>query len=109
MTSLFDAFTLLSETKNNWSPVLEEVVHQVKPQKSVLLPQKATTVQESKPVTPVAVVKTEPSYLEMMGAKRKEIVKVVGYALMILFALTLYTAIDFWLKELVEKYDWSQD
>ena len=50
---------------------------------------------------------SSPSYLDQLGSKRKEVIKVIGYALMILFALTLYTGIDFWLKDLIEVHDLS--
>jgi Ca2+/Na+ antiporter len=48
-----------------------------------------------------------PSYVDLLAGKRREILKVVGSALMILFALALYTGIEFWLKEVVVKHDWS--
>jgi hypothetical protein len=127
MTSLYDAYTLLSENKeqyaednNTWNqqqqiqnsnqiqnsyqqqPIQNSPIEQIVPQKSVML-----VAQETPTVASPTPRPHQPSYIEMMGSKRKEIAKVIGYALMILFALTLYTAIDFWLKELVEKHDWS--
>ena len=122
MTSLYDAYTLLSENKeqyaedwnqiqnsnqqqhiNSHQPIQNSPIEQIVPQKSVML-----VAQETQAVSsPTPPRPHQPSYIEMMGSKRKEIAKVIGYALMILFALTLYTAIDFWLKELVEKHDWS--
>ena len=83
-------------------------------QKSSLLPRPQVQVQvpaqqQQAPQKQQAVVHhhNNPSYFDQLGNKRKEILKVVGYALMILFALTLYTGIDFWLKDLVEKNDLS--
>ena len=118
MTSLYDAYTLLSENKEQYAedwnqiqnsnqqtpqqPIQNSPIEQIVPQKSVML-----VAQEAPTVASPTPRPHQPSYIEMMGSKRKEIAKVIGYALMILFALTLYTAIDFWLKELVEKHDWS--
>ena len=48
-----------------------------------------------------------PSYFDQLGSKRKEMIKVAGYALMILFALALYTGIDFLIKDVIEKNDLS--
>jgi len=63
--------------------------------------------QQQQPVKPAQPVYRSPSYFDQLGAKRKEMIKVIGYALMILFALTLYTGIDFLIKDVIEKNDLS--
>jgi uncharacterized membrane protein YcjF (UPF0283 family) len=66
------------------------------------LPQQMPQPQPQKPQKQL-----QPNYVEQLGSKRKELFKVISYALMILFALALYTAIDFWLKDVIERYDLS--
>jgi len=70
------------------------------------LPKQETFVTETQPVQKQPQQQhTSPTYTEKMGYKRRDMLKVVTYALMILLALSLYSVIEMVIKETVVSYD----
>ena len=51
----------------------------------------------------------EPSYLEKMANKKKEVLKFLQSAMIIVFALALHVVIDFVLKHYLQMYDLSYE
>ena len=147
MTSLYDAYSLLSENKEYydegpggaWAPIAssappaqaqtqaqtqapppppqplkstmlvkqEQAQPQPQPQPRLMILPAPQPAPAPPPPPAAAQQPIGPSYVDLLAGKRREILKVVGSALMILFALALYTGIEFWLKEVVVKHDWS--
>ena len=67
----------------------------------------AQTQAQAQPRTVQAQPSKQVSHIDNLGVKRREMLKVLSYALMILLALAIYTAFEFWLKELIHKNDFS--
>lgn len=84
------------------APVAPLMPQQLLPQVAPVAPQKQQQVRAQQ-----QQAQQQFNYVEQLGSKRKELFKVISYALMILFALALYTAIDFWLKDVIDRYDLS--
>ena len=122
MTSLYDAYTLLSENRgeyNNdtaWAPAaaaLTQATVTPTPRKSTPLQQQQAAPpppplpQQQRPVvlplspttpaaqqlSPIHQEARASSYADLMSAKRRDMIKVVGSALMIIFALALYLSL----------------
>lgn len=70
-----------------------------------------TTVQEEtmqqREYKPLRFRSDEPSYFDLLASKKKDMGRILVYALMILLALVVYTLIDVIIKEVLIKYDLS--
>ena len=49
----------------------------------------------------------EPTYIDKMVSKRKELMKVLTFSMIIMLAIAVHTTFDFWVKESVVLYGWS--
>lgn len=46
----------------------------------------------------------EPSYLDKMALKKRDVLKLLIMSMMIIVAISIHTFIDFWLKDIVSAY-----
>jgi hypothetical protein len=76
-------------------------------QHQVIVPVTPTVAAAAAAAAVVTPIQSSPSYIDHLGVKRREMLKVVSYALMILLALAIYTAFEFWLKEFLHNNDFS--
>lgn len=67
--------------------------------------QQQAQVQAQAQQTPQQV--SEPTYIDKMASKRKEIMKVLTFSMIIMLAIAVHTTFDFWVKESVILYGWS--
>jgi hypothetical protein len=123
-TSLSDAYGSMSpyETPQLSSPQMQmpsQLQSQGQGQNQNVKPTQQNTKSQnfkSRPI-PSQIVKREAyidseekdksRYLGQMESKRREMIKIVTYSLMILLALVTYTATDVVVKEIVASYDFS--
>lgn len=48
---------------------------------------------------------TDPSYFDKLFSKKRDVLKVIMFAMMILLAISFHTFVDFWLKDFVTAYE----
>lgn len=88
---------------------------QVQEQEQVQMRARAPTVVPSKPPiiysTPVQRIPTQehfqPSHIDNMIQKRRDLLKMISIAVIILLAISLHTVVDCGLKELIISHDFS--
>lgn len=64
-------------------------------------------IKKQKNYSKQSVPETEPSYIDKLFSKKKELIKLLQFSLIVILALSVHGIVDYYLKEFIEKNDFS--